>query len=178
MSAGRVRLDRDRIVALAGITCLEAQSTLSADGEERDVWSGVRRTCRGGTSRLPRSAAACVQYIEKLSRIGHHLPDRIGAARAVRRVLRGGEITKIAINPVAGNLIILLAGDIHITDCVVCAAGGHSQPRSQGHRQGQTDPAEFPELHAFPSSPSLSRSRAAFAAETVLKIDPSANCKS
>src|SRR5271170_4712613 len=178
MSAGRVRLDRDRIVALAVISCLEAQCTFSADREERDVWSGVIRTCRGGTSRLPGSATACVQYIEKPARIRHQRLDGIGATRAERRVLRGGEIAKVVIDLEAGNLIILLAGDIHITDCVICAAGGHSQPRSQGYRQGQTDPAEFPELHAFPSSPSLSRSRAAFAAETVLKIDPSANCKS
>ena len=61
MGAGRVGLDRDRIVALAGISCLEAQSTLSADGEERDVWLRCYpQAYPGGTSRLSGSPAACV----------------------------------------------------------------------------------------------------------------------
>src|ERR1700677_2761706 len=112
MTAGRVGLDLDRIVALAGISCLEAQSTLSADCEKRDVWSGISRTCCGGTSRLPGSATACVEHIEKLSRIGHQRLDGIGAAGSKGRVFRGGQIAKVVINPVAGDLIILLAGDI------------------------------------------------------------------
>src|ERR1700742_826681 len=108
MSAGRVGLDRDREIALAVVICLVAQCTFSADGEERDVWRGIIRAYCGGTSRLPRSATTCIEHIEKPSRIGRQRFNGIGAAGGKGRVLRGGQIAKVVINPVAGDLIVLL----------------------------------------------------------------------
>ena len=87
MGAGRIRLDGNRMVALAGISRLEAQRALAADGEERDVCSRFVRGRTGRTRNLRGSAAACIQDIEKFSRIGHQRLDGVDAAGGKGRVL-------------------------------------------------------------------------------------------
>src|ERR1700721_1846442 len=98
--------------------------------------------------------AACIQNIDKLTRSGHQYLCGVNPARAIRGVLRRCQLAKVVINSEAGNLLVLSAGHVEVTDCVIRTAGGHSKSQSEGHYKGQTNLAEFPELHAFPSSPS------------------------
>src|SRR5271156_6625773 len=169
MAAGRVRLDGNREVALAGVSRLEAQSTLTADGEEGDVCSRLVGRRAGWTGNLRGSTAACVQHVKKFPRIGDQLFDGVDPTGSEGRVGDRGQLSEIVINLESGDLIVLRAGNIEIADCMIRTAGGYSQSRCKGYCQGQTHPAEFPELHAFPSSRSLSRSRAALAAKLYKK---------
>src|ERR1700728_1741105 len=107
MSAGSVRLDGNRFVALTRIGCLEAQCALAADGEEGDVCSRVAWRCAGRTRNLRGSTAPGIQDVKKFPSIGNQRFDGIEAARAKRRVGNNDQIAEIVIDPEAGNLIVL-----------------------------------------------------------------------
>src|ERR1700722_8601557 len=126
MGTGRIRLDGNRLVPLAGIGCLEAEAALAADREQRDIASAVVRRYARRTRSLPGLSAACVQDIEKFTRIGHQGLDGIVAARGIRRVLGRGQIAQVVVDSEAANLIVLRAGDVKITDGVIRAAGSDS----------------------------------------------------
>src|ERR1700728_3744208 len=110
MGAGRVRLDGNRKIALAGIGCLKTQSTLAADGEERDVCSRLVGRRAGWTGNLRRSTATRVQDIKKFPRIGNQLFDGVDPAGSKGRVGDIGQIAEIVINLEGGDLIVLRAG--------------------------------------------------------------------
>ena len=154
MSAGRICLYSDGLIALACIRSLETQPTLTTDGEERDVGSRLVRRRVSRANDLPGCATTCVQNIDKPTRSAHQYLDGVNPAGAIGRVLRRCQLAKVVIDSEAGNLLVLSAGHVEVADCVIRTAGGHSKSQSEGHYKRQTNLAEFPELHAFPSSPS------------------------
>src|ERR1700685_3357881 len=104
MSAGRICLYGDGLIALAGIRSLETQSALTTDGKERNVSSCLvrGRVCRAGD--LPGFAASCIQNIDKLTRSAHQYLDGVNPAGAIGRILRRCQLAKVVINSEAGNL--------------------------------------------------------------------------
>src|ERR1700747_3635236 len=177
MGSGTIRLHGNWIVALTGVRSLEADSALTADRKQRNVCPRVARRRAARARNLRGSPATCVQDIKKFACVRCQHLDGVHPTGATGGVGHRRQVAHILIDPEARDLMVLRAGNIEITDCVIRTAGGHSQSRSKGYCQGQRNPAKFPELHAFPSSRSLSRSRAACAAK-LSKLDTIANCKS
>ena len=95
MGSGRVRLDGNRIVALAGISSLEADRALAADGEQRDVRPCFTRRRAGRAGNLRGSPAACVQHIKKFARIRCQHLDGIDPAEAKGELGTGIRLPKL-----------------------------------------------------------------------------------